>query len=219
MRGTALALLLGAAALSAQGPADFVYEIRLYDQQRPAAKGPMGKGGGFFLSEAGEFVTARHLFEESPHATGVTVEVREGGSLTSCRVDAVLASPKGADLVIVRVLLGLEKVRVPRVAAPVRKGERVTGFRPAITHGWIASEGEVAAVRGKEIEIRSDARFWTKGSSGSPVFNVSGEVLAMAIEMANGKPLFYALPLASVLRAPRFREPLPLQEFLGRLRR
>jgi hypothetical protein len=210
----------------------YVYRIRLPDALRPAASGPEGSGGGFFVSAGGVYLTARHLFEQSPYAARVRVEVDDGDRWFDCPVESVLAESKRLDFVLLQVGLGEAAVRVPPLARYVRAGERVTSFWVSgrrntgarVVSGITCREGSVYRAAKDEVGLRGDRLFFP-GSSGAPVFDARGEAAAIALEMVNWKPgtvagewTYTALPVAAALAAPKLPAPLPLGRFMARLR-
>ncbi len=213
MRRMMLILLLASSAFAQQPDCaelrEHVYRIRL---------GPRGFGAGFFLSKDGTFVTARHLFEESPHATRVTVGV-DG---VECPLERITASSRNLDVVIGRVRLGWVKVKVPSLGPAARAGDQVFGFRTLF--GAYCSTGRVSSTA-PEISITGE-QFFAPGSSGSPVFNATGQVIGIALEMVNLTPeaahpdwIYTALPIGKAMNIPKLRTPLSLEDFLSALRR
>ena len=77
-------------ALVAAGPpcaelSKSVYTIKLHDPMRTPTQGLYVVGGEIFLSQDGTFLTAMHLFEQSPNAARVWVEVNDGSRWVECR--------------------------------------------------------------------------------------------------------------------------------------
>jgi hypothetical protein len=103
------------------------------------------------------------------------------------------------------------------VAAPAPKEYR---SEQSIT----CSQGEVSTVSADEIDIKGEV-FFAPGSSGSPVFNAAGRAVSIAVEMVNRNPdgrkpewTFASVPLLRVLHEPKLVAPMPLAEFLSKVR-
>jgi S1-C subfamily serine protease len=231
MRRTFAVLLLLAECSLAQMPASppgcagfspYVYKIVLQDESRPPHKGPVGYGGGIFLSPDGDFLTATHVFEQSPHAGRVFVEVRQGIHTLECPVESARAFSRTLDLAIVKVRLGSLDVKVPPLGSHVRTGDQVFGFRFFL--GPVCTTGTVSAVSSRAIRIRG-SHFIEPGSSGCPIFNNTGEAVAIAVEMQNLTPgakhaeySYTGVPVERSLSLRARQSPLLLQEFLSALR-
>jgi S1-C subfamily serine protease len=208
-----------------------VYKLVLY---RPLETVPPKQvveriGAGFFLSADGRFLTARHVLAESQQATAGAVKVTDGRAWLDCPVEKVLASSRELDVAIVQVRLGEAQVSVPRAAALVQRGEKVISFRPApplpeTPRGLACTEGLVSAVTWQKISVRG-LHFFEPGSSGSPVFNRAGEVIAVALEMVNWRPqstepdwTYTGLRIEKARAAAKLSPPVPLADFLLRVR-
>jgi S1-C subfamily serine protease len=170
-----------------------VYRIAFYKQNNALVE----FGGGFFVSGEGLFVTARHVFQQAGRGARAVVEI--GGERRP--VETVVAESRKLDIIAVRVNLGSARVNLPQIGAEPRAGDRVSGFRidapPA--PGVLCTAGRISAVSPRSITIRGQS-FFLPGSSGSPVFDSAGRVVAVALEMENtkrsGKPdwIYRAVP-------------------------
>jgi S1-C subfamily serine protease len=191
MTGIAIALALLAQpcpAISSQ-----VYRIAFYNQNNALVE----FGGGFFVSQDRLFITARHVFEQAGRGARAVVEI--GGEKRP--VQGVAAESRKLDIIVVRVNLGSARVSVPRIGAEPRAGDQVSGFRidaPPMPVA-VCTAGRVSVVSPRFITIRGE-NFFLPGSSGSPVFDSAGQLVAVALEMVNtkrsGKPdwIYRALP-------------------------
>ncbi|MBZ5582784.1 MAG: hypothetical protein LAQ30_11395, partial [Acidobacteriia bacterium] len=131
LRALIAALLLASAATAQEpdcaGLAPYVYRIELRGPN-VRGNGAMRFGGGFFLSADGEFLTAYHLFEESPQAIAASVAVDGGDSVFESPILAITSYSRSLDYITGRVRLGGVRVRVPEIGASVGIGDKVFGF-------------------------------------------------------------------------------------------
>lgn len=127
----------------------YVYRIRL-DQAH--------YGAGFFLSPAGEFLTALHVLKEAPGARAASVAV----GAKDYPVTSVLAFSRELDFAIVQVRLDRGAAEVPPLARSIAPGAAVIGFRvgapPPVKYRSAnpvsCTRGKVSAVSSKEIAIQ-----------------------------------------------------------------
>jgi S1-C subfamily serine protease len=195
------------ARVAAQQPdlRPYVYHLDLRDE------GHGGFGEGVFLSQDGEFLTALHLFEQSPHASSAFIQLYDGTSYVNHPVETVTSFSRALDIATVKIQLGGASVKIPPIGATVQVGETVYGFRPGIFE-LICTEGQVSAVSANRITIKGE-HFLLQGSSGSPIFNRSGQVVAIALEM-HPDHLYSGVPISKALSVPKLKSPIPLQDFL-----
>jgi tetratricopeptide (TPR) repeat protein len=180
-----------------------VVTILVYD-----AEGNLtGQGIGFFAASGvvRGLVTSRHVVVGADHAD---VKLASGKALA---VAGVLAEKEALDLILLSVQVD-EKDTPPLVLSPVapREGERVVvvGSPMGLAEG--VSEGIVSAVRhipGVGRVIQTTAAI-PPGSSGSPVLNMQGRVVAVASEHLIGGQ---ALNFAVAAEAVRDLKPHPLR--------
>ena len=152
----------------------------------------IGLGSGFFISEDGDVITNRHVLEKASRAE---VKATDGKTYP---VSNVVAEDKEGDLVRVSVDIPRSAVRVlPVTDAVPEVGERVVVIGAPLGFERTVSDGIASAVRdipqsGKIIQITAPI---SRGSSGSPVINMKGEVIGVAtFIMVEGQNLNFAVP-------------------------
>ncbi len=165
-----------------------VVVVQRYDERRQKT----GIGTGFFVSHSGDVVTNHHVLRGA-----VSADIR----LSSGRVYAVrnvLAEDPENDLVMVSVDIPPHEVQpLPVRASMPAIGERVVVIGSPMGLEQTVSDGIVSAIReleGSRKVIQITAPIST-GSSGSPVVNMKGDVVAVACAlMANGQNLNFGIP-------------------------
>lgn len=156
----------------------------------------LGTGSGFFVDDSGQLVTNCHVLEGVFHAevkthVGVTYAVR-----------AVIAEDKEADLAKLQVEIPKGLVKPLRISkSPPEIGERVIVIGSPLGYEQTVSDGIVSGARdvegyGRMIQISAPV---SPGSSGSPVINLSGEVIGVASsQVEGGQNLNFAIPAARI---------------------
>jgi len=156
------------------------------------AGNPTLRGTGFFISEEGDVLTNLHVIEG---AAFVEVRTLTGETYTGTKV---VAEDKNADLVRLSVTIphgAVEPLLVSSVLPEV--GERILVIGSPFGLEQTVSDGIVSAVRevkvfGHVIQITAPI---SQGSSGSPVVNMSGEVIGVAtFQFVEGQNLNFAIP-------------------------
>jgi hypothetical protein len=165
-----------------------VVVVQRYDENRQKT----GIGTGFFVSSGGNVVTNHHVLRGA-----VSADIR----LPSGRVYPVrnvLAEDPENDLIMVSVEVPPYEVQPLSVRASMPAiGERIVVIGSPMGLDQTVSDGIVSAVRelqGSRKVIQITAPIST-GSSGSPVVNMKGDVVAVACAlMANGQNLNFGIP-------------------------
>ena len=181
--------------------------------------GEVGTGSGFVVSGDGRVVTNHHVVND---AERVEVSFQGGRKV---RALGVLAFDADADLAI----LQLEKGSYPTLAladVPAKQGDPVVVIGSPRGLSGTVSTGIVSAVRSEGAHLGADHRKnWTlqltaavsPGSSGSPVMNEEGEVVAVTVGQAYGQALNFGVPIALLrkLLPTASKEPSPFRVLRG----
>ncbi|MCX6978749.1 MAG: serine protease [Verrucomicrobia bacterium] len=150
------------------------------------SKWHLAAASGFFIGEKGVFVTCAHVIQSADKQ--IFVVLTGDGRLTSVR--EVLAADAIADVAIVRCE-GAGFSTVP-VVAEAAVGSGVTVFGHPNDHFFSLTQGIISRYfldpRPKVGEMFSITADFAKGSSGSPVFDQSGNVIGM---VANTQSIYY----------------------------
>lgn len=149
-------------------------------------------GSGFFI-RPGEILTNLHVVEGAHHAEIRTFE----GKGKTYQVSGLLSVDREGDLAILGVAMPTERARVAETTAVVpEEGEKIFVIgNPLRLEGSVA-DGIVSAVRevpslGRIVQITAPI---SHGNSGSPVFNMKGQVVGIVtIRVMNGQNINLAL--------------------------
>jgi hypothetical protein len=149
-------------------------------------------GSGFFI-RPGEVVTNLHVVEGAARAEIRTFD----GKGKTYPVDGLKGMDEEGDLAVLAVGMPAERSRALEVASAVpEEGERIfTIGNPLRLEGSVA-DGIVSAVRevpslGRIIQITAPI---SHGNSGSPVFNMRGQVVGVVtIKVTNGQNINLAM--------------------------
>ena len=137
------------------------------------------QGSGFFINNQGDVITNWHVIE---NAHSAVIKTFEGNSYL---VKEVLGGSKESDLALLSVDTRNDTVQSLAISNLTPEiGERVLVMGNPLSLEFSVSDGIVAAIRnipeylsGKVIQITAPV---SSGSSGSPVMNMQGEVIAIA---------------------------------------
>lgn len=134
------------------------------------------QGSGFFVDNNCRLVTSRHIVHDAARSE---LRMHDGQLL---RIKKVVGEDVQADLSIVQVDCGELKIEplTLRTEAP-EVGESIVVVGSPLGFGASATNGIVSAVRvlpeaGEVVQITAPI---SPGSSGSPVFNMNGEVIGV----------------------------------------
>jgi S1-C subfamily serine protease len=170
-----------------------VVSIATYDASGEA----LMTGSGFFLNQ-GKVVTNLHVIR---NATRVEVKTLDGKGRTY-PVTGLLAVDEEGDLALLKVEMPPERSRAIELA-PLLPDEGETVFvigNPLKLEGSV-SNGIVSAVRevpnvGRILQLTAPI---SHGNSGSPVFNLRGQVLGVVtVKVTNGQNINLAIAAARV---------------------
>ncbi|MQY71942.1 trypsin-like serine protease, partial [bacterium] len=172
-----------------------------YDEEGEELSG----GSGFFISEAGDVITNRHVIQGAYHAEVKTADEKVYD------VKKILAEDKEGDLIRLSVDIPRDAVHVLGISDSLPEvGERVIVVGNPLGLEQTVSDGIVSAVReipafGNIIQITAPI---SSGSSGSPVVNMKGEVIGVAsFQMVEGQNLNFAIPGERVTKLTPIKKP------------
>lgn len=171
-----------------------VVSVLTYD-----AKGePLISGSGFFV-RAGEVVTNMHVIKG---AHRVEIHTLEGKGRTY-PVAGALAVDDEADLALLKVDLPADRSRpLTMTTALPDEGEQVFVIGNPLRLEGSVSDGIVSAVRevpdlGRIIQVTAPV---SHGNSGSPLFNMHGEVIGIVtVKVTNGQNINLALGVSRIV--------------------
>ncbi len=153
-------------------------------------------GSGFFI-HPGQVITNLHVIEGADHVEVRTFE----GKCRTYQVEALAAVDEEGDLAVLNINAA-ERPRALEIAGSLpEEGEKIFVIgNPLRLEGSVA-DGIVSAVRevpnlGKIIQITAPI---SHGNSGSPVFNMRGQVVGVVtIKVTNGQNINLALGAARI---------------------
>src|SRR6266852_842229 len=175
---------------------------------------PVMTGSGFFL-RPGEVVTNLHVIRGAKRCEVKTLD----GKGKVFPVAGTLAIDEEGDLALLSVEMPRERPRASEIAEALPDaGESIFVIGNPLKLEGSVSDGIVSAVRevpnvGKIIQITAPI---SHGNSGSPVFNLKGQVIGVVtVKVTNGQNINLAIAAARVggLRAEKLR---PLTALFGK---
>ena len=180
-----------------------------------------GQGSGFLITSDGVGVTNFHVIAD---AYSADVKLGDGRLY---QLLSVHAYDQAQDIAIFQVgrkaSLGSEATKdLPYLSLSsedVRIGDRITAVGSPEGLSNSVSDGLVSGIRSEDAErfIQITAPI-SPGSSGGPVFNLNGEVVAItSFQFTKGQNLNFAIPIDEVSKISSQRANLPLGDFYGEI--
>lgn len=168
------------------------------------------QGSGFFINNQGDVITNWHVIE---NAHSAVIKTFEGHSYL---VKEILGGSKESDLALLSVDIRNDSVQgLPISRSMPEIGERVLVMGNPLALEFSVSDGIIAAIRkipeysnGEVIQITAPV---SPGSSGSPVMNMQGELIAVAFYVYfHGENLNFAIPSQRVIDIINNKRPNPV---------
>lgn len=157
---------------------------------------PISRGTGFVVRSDGTVITNYHVI-----ATGnaAVVKFADGAVLP---VDGVLATDKYHDLAILKIHGKIFQTLALGNSDQIEVGEEVVAIGNPLGLELTVSNGIVSGIRADEKQERKLLQITapiSHGSSGGPLFNMSGEVVGInAMFLEGGESLNFAIPVNDV---------------------
>ena len=152
---------------------------------------PLSLGSGFFINESGDIATNHHVLEGSSKAIIKTIRGDKGNILEIIKDDPEL------DLLVAKTSFKKTTPLPLGDSNTITVGEDIVAIgNPAGLEGTV-SKGIISGIRKVEdfkfIQITAPI---SPGSSGGPVFNLSGKVIGIATAyLDSGQNLNFAMPI------------------------
>jgi S1-C subfamily serine protease len=178
----------------------------------------VAQGSGFVVSTDGIIVTNYHVIENGSSAI---VKLPDGAFFA---VDGVLAFDKARDVAVIKAHGKNFRTLALGNSDKLQVGEEVVAIGNPLSLESTVSNGIVSGIRnikdegGKFLQITAPI---SPGSSGGPLFNMTGEVVGITtLYLEGGESLNFAIPIndAKLLLLPKFsklqdlpNEPIPVQ--------
>lgn len=150
----------------------------------------LGTATGFFIRQD-HLITTRHVIAE---AGNVAIVMKGGKRIV---VKRILAEDIEGDLVMLEVILDHKVDGLPIATASPREGEDIfvigspLGFELTTSEGILSGRSRLS----NSIEMLMIDAAISRGSSGSPVINMKGEVIGIAAaKIPEGESLNFAIP-------------------------
>lgn len=157
----------------------------------------VSRGSGFFIAPD-RIVTNRHVIERSSR---VEIHLIDGKKFI---VKGVLAVDGEGDLAMLQVEVPrAQAIPLPIVRTVPQEGESIVvvgnpfGLEGSVSNGIVSAVRDISGY-GRIIQITAPI---SPGSSGSPVVNMSGQVIGIAtLQAAEGQSLNFAIPSERILQ-------------------
>lgn len=173
--------------------------------------GEMYDGSGFAVTASGYFVTNRHVIRPTgkPQADSVFVTLADQRTMRRAVIVGLVESP-GPDLALLRIVDhdGSHVTRIDWEGDGARQGEPAAligfpaGFGNALDQTGVVRTSMTAGIFAKVTadDVNFDG-FTVGGSSGSPIFNANGEVVAVhRAGLREAVGMGFAVPIAKLVR-------------------
>ena len=166
---------------------------------------PLSLGSGFFINESGDIATNHHVLEGSSKAIIKTTRGDKGNILEIIKDDPEL------DLLVAKTSFKKTTPLPLGDSNTITVGEDIVAIgNPAGLEGTV-SKGIISGIRKVEdfkfIQITAPI---SPGSSGGPVFNLSGKVIGIATAyLDSGQNLNFAMPVNYLTSLKQSRTKLP----------
>jgi hypothetical protein len=159
---------------------------------------PIAQGSGFIVSSDGRIVTNYHVIQSGSSAV---VKLPDGALF---RVDGILAFDKARDVAVVKAHGEAFRTVALGDSDRVQVGEEVVAIGNPLSLESTVSSGIVSGLRtvkeegGKFLQMTAPI---SPGSSGGPLFNMSGEVVGIiTLYIKGGENLNFAIPINDAKR-------------------
>ena len=173
--------------------------------------GPWGVGTGFVVDPSGIIATNFHVIGEHRE---FSMELADGRTCTPLEI---LAIDRSRDLALIKIdASGLVPIPLGD-SDKIQAGESVISMGNPLGYGLSVSRGVISAVR--ELDF-GDGRPMVQvaipiesGSSGSPVVNQKGEVVAI-LTIKSGGAMGFGVPVNSLKNLLKEIDPIPIDQWL-----
>ncbi len=157
--------------------------IEIYDEEGHKR----GLGSGFAVSSDGSVVTNYHVIRGASRATA------KFGDGTFATVAGVVAYDPGHDVAVIKIQGASPPTLKMGNSDSLRVGDHVVAIGSPLGLQNTVSEGIVSALRAGLVQMSAPI---SPGSSGGPVLNTAGEVVAVSVAtVAAGQNLNFAVPV------------------------
>jgi len=165
---------------------------------------PISSGTGFFLNTRGHVVTNHHVLAGASTAVAKTTDHRTG------KILEVIQDDPNLDLLVARTSLKNTTPVVLGDSDRVFPGQSVFGLANSRNFQAPFIRGQVIAIRGAgDMELIQMTVPVLPGSSGEPIFDLSGQVIGVATAFVDlGQNLNFALPVKYLHRLKPVRQEL-----------